>query len=221
MEQVFPANFTGLTISDFLDDQGADGVELADGAEPHVGHAALKTDHSQRYAVGDAVARGGMGAILAARDVNIRRAVAMKVIRKDREAKAPDLLRFIEEAQVTGQLEHPNIVPVHELGLDASGNVFYTMKFVRGTTLKDVLRAIRDGDEQAIGEYPLNRLLNIYLKLCDAVAFAHSRGVVHRDLKPENVMIGDYGEVLVLDWGLAKIVGREDAPAAESSPDWI
>lgn len=136
----------------------------------------------------------------------------MKVMLGDGDAK--DTLRFIEEAQVTAQLEHPNIVPVHELGLDAQGRPFYTMKRVAGTTLKDVLERLKAGDAAAIARYSLATLLTDFQKACDAIAFAHSRGVIHRDLKPANIMLGDFGEVLVMDWGLAKVLRRESEPAA-------
>ncbi len=157
----------------------------------------------ERYAIHSLVAQGGMGAILDARDQTIRRTVAMKVMLDPRFED--DMVRFIEEAQVTGQLEHPNIVPIYELGVDAHEQVFYTMKFVRGITLKKVLDLLAAGSAGTIAKYPLAALLTVFQKVCDAVAFAHSRGVIHRDLKPENVMIGDFGEVLVMDWGLAKV----------------
>ena len=125
----------------------------------------------------------------------------MKVIHPDR-ALCPDLCqRFTQEAKVTGQLEHPNIVPIHELGVDDQGCPYYTMKLVHGVTLKDVLDRLARREPAALAAYPLTTLLTIFQKVCDAVAFAHSRGIIHRDLKPENIMLGDYGEVLVLDWG--------------------
>lgn len=158
----------------------------------------------QKYKVITTLARGGMGVILQARDLRIRRTVAMKVMKTSNQFSRENVLRFIDEAQLTGQLEHPNIVPVYELGIDEQGETFYSMKFVKGTTLDDVLRGLRNGREAAIEKYPLGALLTIFQKICDAVAFAHSKGIVHRDLKPENVMIGAYGEVLVMDWGLAK-----------------
>ena len=158
-----------------------------------------------------------MGVILQARDLRIRRTVAMKVINSKHQFSRENALRFIDEAQLTGQLEHPNIIPVYELGIDEQGEMFYTMKFVKGTNLDDVLRGIRTSKAKVIEKYPLSALLTIFQKVCDAVAFAHSPGVVHRDLKPENIMIGAFGEVLVLDWGLAKnITGgrRETRPAS-------
>ncbi len=171
----------------------------------------------QLYKVGPAIARGGMGAIHTAEDVKINRTVAMKVVldpRADDDARQ----RFILEARVLGQLEHPNIVPIHELGLNADGKLFYTMKLIRGVSLYDLLKKIKTGDAAAVKQYPLTELLHIFRKVCDGVAFAHSRGIVHRDLKPHNVMVGEFGEVLVMDWGLAKIlpggaVQTFDAPA--------
>ncbi|MDD4869124.1 MAG: protein kinase [Kiritimatiellae bacterium] len=162
-----------------------------------------------KYEIGETVAQGGMGAILNTKDVNLRRSVAMKVLLEPEKASAEQLLRFVEEAQVTGQLEHPGIVPLYELGLDANGNVFYTMKFVKGKTLNDILDGIKSGDTQTIRDYPLAHLLTIFQKVCDAIAFAHSKRVIHRDLKPENIMVGDYGEVLVMDWGLAKVLPKK------------
>ena len=181
---------------------------MKDGSAASSAFPMLTDERAQKYAIGEVVARGGMGAIRAAEDVNCRRTVAMKVMLKGKDASRSSLIRFIEEAQVTAQLEHPNIIPVHELGVDADDTVFYTMKFVQGVTLKDVLKGIRNGDADTITAYPLSRLLNVFLKACDAVAFAHSKGVVHRDLKPENIMVGDFGEVLVMDWGLAKVLGK-------------
>ncbi len=158
----------------------------------------------KKYDVGPMIAQGGMGAILDAREATIRRSVAMKVMLT--EGTADDLRRFIEEAQITGQLEHPNIVPVHELGLDADGKLFYTMKLVKGITLLKILQLLAQGVAETVEKYPLAELLTVFQKVCDALAFAHSKGVIHRDLKPENVMIARYGEVLVMDWGIAKLV---------------
>jgi serine/threonine protein kinase len=150
------------------------------------------------------IARGGMGVVLQARDLRIRRNVAMKVMKTGAQFSRESVLRFIDEAQLTGQLEHPNIVPVYELGIDDQGETFYTMKFVKGITLDEVLRGLRHGRKETIAKNPLASLITIFQKICDGVAFAHSKGVIHRDLKPENVMIGSHGEVLVMDWGLAK-----------------
>ena len=160
----------------------------------------------RKYEIGKVVAQGGMGAILDARDAAIARSVAMKVMLQS--GCAEDAARFVQEAQITGQLEHPNIVPVHELATDEHGQPYYTMKLVRGITLKKVLELLGVGIPETVKKYPLPALLTIFQKVCDALAFAHSRGVIHRDLKPENVMLDDFGVVLVMDWGLAKMLGK-------------
>lgn len=177
----------------------------------------------QRYEVGNVLGAGGMGVVMQAFDKNLERSVAMKVLQRSRVTDGAHALRFIREAEITGGLEHPNIIPLHELGLDNGGNAYYTMKQVRGETLKHVLKKLRDKDPEYTVKYPFQRLMEIFQKICDAVGLAHERGVIHRDLKPENVMIGDYGEVLVIDWGLARKVDAdnptEPEPAAASNVD--
>ena len=211
----------GQTISEFMQERGYQGgVELGEGDPGKTKSTEIiEAEDGKKYKVGEMVARGGMGAILEAMDLNIRRSVAMKVMLSKREVEERVVLRFIEEAQITGQLEHPNIVPVHELGVDGSGNVFYTMKLIQGLTLKHILRRIAEGDREIIERFPLMHLINVFLKICDAMSLAHAKGVVHRDLKPENIMVGDFGEVSVLDWGLAKVVGRDERALPEG-PSW-
>ena len=167
----------------------------------------LRVQGGDKYKLGPVLAEGGMGTVREAMDIHCRRIVAIKELHKDRPMAEGDVSRFIEEAQITSQLEHPNIVPIHELGYDMEKNAFYAMKFVRGVTLTDVLIRIRKGEKAFIEQYPLSRLLNVFQKVCDAIAFAHSRGIVHCDLKPDNVMICDFGEVMVMDWGLARPAG--------------
>jgi serine/threonine protein kinase len=166
-----------------------------------------------RYELVGEVARGGMGAILKVWDSALRRSLAMKVTlgKSSPEGDTPAvdeqvLGRFLEEAQVTGQLDHPGIVPVHELGLEADGQVFFTMRLVKGRDLKQIFDLVRDTEEG----WTLTRALSVLLKVCEATAYAHSKGVLHRDLKPANVMVGQFGEVYVMDWGLAKVLDRED-----------
>lgn len=168
--------------------------------------------------MGAVIARGGMGVVLNAEDIRLCRRVAMKRMLASGAAESENLRRFVREAQVLGWLEHPNIVPIHDLGLDEGGEAFYTMKFVQGRTLQSVLSSIAQGNREDIADYPLSRLLTIFLKVCDGVAFAHSKGIIHRDLKPANIMLGEYGEVLVMDWGLAKILSaaEEEAPPSHS-----
>ena len=173
--------------------------------DPDLGLAPVRAVlEGKKYKVLGTIGRGGMGVVHQARDLRIVRNVAMKVIKTSSQFSRENVLRFVDEAQLTGQLQHPNIIPVYELGLDEYREVFYTMKYVKGTTLDQVLRRIREREEEAIRKYPLATLLTVFQKICDGVAYAHSMGVVHRDLKPDNVMIGEYGEVLVMDWGLAK-----------------
>lgn len=161
------------------------------------------------YTPGREIARGGMGAILSATDQTLDREVAMKVILAEAEASSSARQRFLREALVLARLEHPNIVPIHEMGRNAQGQLYYTMKLVKGRTLQAILTAIQQGDAATIEHYTLDRLLTIYRKVCDAMAFAHHQRIIHRDLKPENVMVGEFGEVLVMDWGLAKHLDDE------------
>ena len=190
-------------------------IELILPATPPAEHAehAIAPDTSDRYEQGQSIKKGGMGEVLFAHDRHIQRDVALKVLLPE-VADAPDnSRRFVQEALVLGQLEHPNIVPIYDLGTDPHGRTFYAMKYVRGTTLKEVLDGVKKGDTRLVARYPLAQLLIIFQKICDAVAYAHSRRTIHRDLKPANIMIGEYGEVLVMDWGLAKILSAPDTEA--------
>lgn len=170
--------------------------------------AILGLQHSappRRYKIGEELARGGVGKVLRTRDRQLNRAQVIKLLNQGVEASEKVTLNFIREAQITAQLEHPNIVPVHDLGIRENGEVYFTMKRIKGQTLKEILRQIRLGDREVAQAFPRVRLLEILKSVCQAIAFAHSRGVLHRDLKPSNVMIGPYGEVVVLDWGIAKV----------------
>jgi formylglycine-generating enzyme required for sulfatase activity/serine/threonine protein kinase len=176
------------------------------------------TPQAPRYEVVDEIARGGMGVILKTWDKNLRRNLAMKALISDHQrAKTKDrtLARFLEEAQITGQLGHPGIVPVHDLGLDAEGHVFFTMPLVHGRDFKDAIKLTRDGREG----WTRTRALRVIMKVCEAVAYAHSRGVIHRDIKPANVMVGRFGETYVMDWGLARVMGRQDSHDIRVRPD--
>lgn len=162
---------------------------------------------SRRYVVRQFHARGGIGEIWLADDTEIGRQVALKRLRKKLEDHHE---RFLIEAQITGQLEHPGIVPIHDLGVDEEGRAFYVMTFIHGRTLKAVIdeyHADRPAGrtEKDPPEVQRCRLLEVFVKVCEAVAYAHNRGVIHRDLKPDNIMLGPYGETQVLDWGMAKV----------------
>jgi serine/threonine protein kinase/formylglycine-generating enzyme required for sulfatase activity len=170
-----------------------------------------------KYALVGEIARGGMGQIHLGEDAQLKRQVAVKVSTLAYAGEDP---RFAKEAEVLAQLAHPNIVPIYATGTDAQGRPFYSMKLIKGRTLQAVLNAIRDGNAAAISEYSRAALLTIFRKVCDALAFAHSKRILHRDLKPENIMVGEYGEVLVMDWGLAKVLGeREENTGAARAQD--
>ncbi len=192
-------------------------------------HARLSAQGSatDRYRDEGEIARGAQGVVRRTFDATLERHVAMKVLH-DRDAspgpppRSPGssrrFRRFLDEARVTAQLDHPAIVPVHELGLDAQGAVYFTMKLVQGRSLQDVLDA-RDGP--AAQGWNTTRLLGALERVAAAMAFAHDRGVVHRDLKPANVMLGDYGEVYVMDWGLARALGAEPGAAGRAPAEAV
>lgn len=174
----------------------------------------LGKKESRRYTNEGEVARGGMGVILRVWDRDLQRNLAMKVIRVDRgsggadssEVPSQHLARFLDEAQVTAQLDHPGVVPVHELGLDADGRVYFTMRLVKGRELREVFESARANKDQ----WNRSRAVGVMVKVAQAVAYAHKKGVIHRDLKPANIMVGKYGEVYVMDWGLAKVTDKKE-----------
>ena len=155
---------------------------------------------AERYLIEKELGRGGVGVVLAAHDLRTGRVAALKVLNSTAQHSPELVQRFIAEARVTAQLEHPGIIPVYDVGETSSGEAFYTMRVVERHSLADVLR-----NPLLRAEYPLVRLVSVFTQVCCAVAYAHSRDVVHRDLKPENVLLGDYGEVYVTDWGLARV----------------
>ena len=169
----------------------------------------------EKYTVLGEIARGGVGAIHMVRDRDLMRRLVMKTLIEGHEVSPYVKAKFVEEAQITAQLEHPNIIPVHDFGYFSGGEIFFTMKLVSGRTLKDIVRALRKSEGDARVEFPLARMLGVFLQVCQAIRFAHSRGVIHRDIKTSNIMLGDFGEVLVLDWGVAKVLARAEAPGAE------
>jgi WD40 repeat protein/tRNA A-37 threonylcarbamoyl transferase component Bud32 len=165
-------------------------------------------------------AKGGLGQISVALDAELNREVALKELRPERADDPDSRARFLLEAEITGRLEHPGVVPVHGLGCDAQGRPFYAMRFVKGQSLKEAIDRFHaaeksDGSDPRQWNLALRQLLNRFVAVCNVMAYAHSRGVIHRDLKPANILLGPYGETLVVDWGLAKVVGRgEDAAKA-------
>jgi serine/threonine protein kinase len=156
-----------------------------------------------RYEILDRIGEGGMGVVYLARDRELGREVALKVLRTP-DPSPEERDRILREARILASLEHPGIAPVHDVGVLPDGRVFYIMKRVRGERLDGFARSPRSRAE----------LLRVFRQVCDAIAFAHAAGVIHRDLKPQNVMIGAFGEVLVLDWGVAKLRSHAEEPAA-------
>jgi tRNA A-37 threonylcarbamoyl transferase component Bud32 len=198
----------GASLSGAADEgtarEGADGNEELG---PIVERPPLPSPQVGRYEIEEEIARGGMGAVWQARDTTFQRTVALKVLLPSRQ-KRPELKqRFLEEAQVLGRLQHPGIPPVHDLGELADGRPFFAMKLIQGRTLGQLLR------ERSAPAQEMPRFLAIFEQVCQTVAYAHSRGVLHRDLKPSNVMVGSFGEVQVMDWGLAprRDAGRDGA----------
>lgn len=172
-----------------------------------------------RYEDRGQIGTGGMGEVRRVLDRDLNRLMAMKIIRADLLHRHVALSRFIEEAQTNAQLEHPGIVPIHELGRLSDGRFYFTMKEVRGRTLKAVIQEVHrasPGQEWRTADsgWTFRRLIDAFHKVCEAVAYAHNRGVIHRDLKPSNVMVGNFGEVMVMDWGLARLMAssRNDEP---------
>jgi serine/threonine protein kinase len=153
-------------------------------------------DHDGRYEILEEVGRGGMGTVYRAEDTKLGRDVALKILNQTGD---PGITaeRMRREALILARLEHPGIVPIHDAGTLSNGRLYYAMKLVRGKRL----------DEYCGQSQPLHELLRVFQRICEPVAFAHSRGILHRDLKPQNIIVGEFGEVLVLDWGVAKVLG--------------
>jgi serine/threonine protein kinase len=178
---------------------------LSDAAISHLRDVADWPSIGQRYEVIDAIAQGGMGRVYRARDRELERDVALKVLNLALSG-GDAARRMVREARILAGLEHPGIVPIHDVGRLADGRVFYTMKLVKGARL----------DQYTRDHAQLDQLLRVFERLCEAVAFAHDHGVIHRDLKPQNVMVGSFGEVLVMDWGVAKILTESDASVPDT-----
>jgi serine/threonine protein kinase/formylglycine-generating enzyme required for sulfatase activity len=183
-----------------------------DGDTVHVAGHDLPPPNPQinRLEPGVELGRGGMGRIVEAFDPLLQRRVAVKFLLEPQKVTPRRLSRFIAEAQITAQLDHPNIVPIHEFGLSEAGDVYLIMKRVRGRSLHELVLALRLGDKQTRAEWDRHKLLRAFWYICQALAYAHGRGVLHRDLKPDNIMLGDFGEVYVMDWGVAKVMGQPE-----------
>ncbi|MFI5455919.1 MAG: serine/threonine-protein kinase [Isosphaerales bacterium] len=179
------------------------------------------TSDGQRFRILRPHARGGLGAVFVALDSELHREVALKQILEKHAADPDSRQRFVAEAEITGGLEHPGVVPVCGLGTDSFGRPYYAMRFIKGESLKEAIARFHEDEAKKTDpghrSLELRKLLRRFLDVCNAIDYAHSRGVIHRDLKPANIIVGKYGETLVVDWGLAKAVGRADSSVGEQT----
>ncbi len=211
-------NESYLTASDLQSDSDeesiptmtmvVDGKSMENDLDEHIEDLTPKP--SGKYKFIRSIGFGGMKAVVQVSDKDTTRKVAMAIIPDFDERPTSDINRFIREARITARLEHPNIVPIHDIGTDVNGSPYFTMKYLHGHSLAVVLKKLNSGDPEALAKYTMPRLLRTFVKVANAIAFAHSKKIIHLDLKPENIHLGKFGEVLVLDWGLAKFIGTED-----------
>ncbi|OGV50321.1 MAG: hypothetical protein A2017_15240 [Lentisphaerae bacterium GWF2_44_16] len=170
----------------------------------------LTVKPKDKYKFQKSLGYGGMKTVLQVRDKDTTRDIAMAVIPDSNNRPVDDLCRFVREARILANLEHPNIVPIYDIGIDGGNSPYFTMKLLKGGTLADILKKLTESDEEYRKKYDLSRLLQIFLRVCNGMAFAHSKNIIHLDLKPENIQTGDFGEVIIIDWGIAKIIGQRE-----------
>ena len=180
--------------------------------EPTEDGARLVESEGPRYEAGKVLGAGGMGEVALAEDRDIGRKVALKRLHHGRQSPA-ELARFVDEVRTVGQLEHPNIVPIHDVGVDADGKLFFVMKYLPGTTLEDVIEKLKAGDPTTVARFNIARRVEIFVGVLRALEYAHQRGILHRDIKPANVMVGNNGEVVLMDWGVARPISRLEPDA--------
>ena len=173
-------------------------------------------ESAKRYEVIEEVGRGGCGVVRKATDLHLKRNVVLKEVLSDFTSNEEIVRRFIHEARITGQLEHPGIVPVHDLGVDGAGNPYFAMKEVRGETLGDRIQLLHEITDRTQKELRTRLLLNRFRSVCDTLGFAHQANVIHRDIKPANIMVGEFGETIILDWGLARQLKQSNSEIPES-----
>jgi serine/threonine protein kinase len=183
-----------ILFEEDLKEKTADRDELMDG------------NPADRYTPHKKLNQGGMKAIWEVDDHRTARKVAMALIQDSRIASAEDIDSFLYEARLTANLQHPNIIPIYDIAVDENGNPYFTMKALKGENLGEILKQLSDGNEEYRTRYTRTRLLGIFLKVCNAIDYAHTKGVIHLDLKPSNVIVGDFGDVHVLDWGLSTLI---------------
>jgi serine/threonine protein kinase len=182
--------------------------DLKDKAKSH--DELMDGDPAERYTPHRKLNQGGMKAIWEVDDHRTARKVAMALIQDSKIASEEDIDSFLYEARLTANLQHPNIIPIYDIAVDESGNPYFTMKALKGETLSDIIKKLREGSDPYRKQYTRTRLLGIFLKVCNAIDYAHTKGVIHLDLKPSNVIVGDFGDVHVLDWGLSTLITHLD-----------
>ena len=170
-----------------------------------------------RYLIGHELGSGSIGQVIEARDQHLGRQVAIKILHDGEGLSRDGIARFIAEAQITAQLEHPSVVPVHEIGIMPGGMPYFSMKLVKGRSLDDLINHLRISDRETLRTYNYLARLRLFQRICQGMAYAHAKGVVHRDLKPANIFIGEFGEVQIMDWGLAKTV-KSSLPESGEDP---
>lgn len=195
-----------------------EGAMDLDGLLAHLedAHPTIAVDASEsisppaRYVIGRELGSGSIGQVIEAKDQHLGRQVAIKMLLDGEGLSRDGIARFLAEAQITAQLEHPSVVPVHEIGIMPGGMPYFSMKLLSGRSLGDIINLLRIGDRDARRQYNFIARLRLFQRICQGMAYAHDKGVVHRDLKPENILIGKYGEVQIMDWGLAKTLRTPD-----------
>lgn len=174
------------------------------------------TQLQQRYQELQPLNAGGMGVVYTAHDPILDREVAIKSVPPGTLAGSEEVQRFLGEARATGRLQHPCIPPVYELGKADDGRPFFALQLIRGQSMGQLIRQLREGKAELHQQYRFHHRLEVFLKVCEAVAYAHSQGVLHRDIKPDNIMLGECGEVFLVDWGLA----REESKSSDLTGQW-
>ena len=174
---------------------------------------------SLKYQAFKLLSEGGVAKLYTAFDENLRRTVVFKTLHDHLREDEIETQRFLREARVTANIAHPGTVPLYELGRDRTGNLFFTMKHVRGRDLRNIIESLREGDPATQAAFPLTALIDVLIRVCETMAHAHTRGVIHRDLKPANILVGQFGVTYVIDWGLAKVWGEPDIAHSEMGHD--
>ena len=213
------ADFEGRPPPVFLESMNLESLlnHLEDARPSIIADIAEDRSPPARYLIGQELGSGSVGQVIEARDQHLGRQVAIKILHDGEGLSRDGIARFIAEAQITAQLEHPSVVPVHEIGIMPGGMPYFSMKLVKGRSLSDVINHLRIGDKDIRRTYNHLARLRLFQRICQGLAYAHAKGVIHRDLKPDNIFIGEFGEVQIMDWGLAKTI-KSTLPNFDEDP---